>query len=181
MDGDAAVEVDGPVQHPQWGVAPAVDAALDAEPAGGGDRRPATAVGVRDAYDPAYPSAKPWLFGIAARLVSQHRRRRSRREQLWSRLVGRRQRTGSDDPEALLERATPSSLVAEALRGLPERDREPLLLHVWDGLAYDEVARTLDLPVGTVRSRIHRARTRLQDRLDPDPGAAEPEEGVDHG
>lgn len=49
---------------------------------------------------------------------------------------------------------------------LPEVDRDALLLHAWEHLSYEEVAVAMDVPVGTVRSRISRARTRLRELMD---------------
>jgi DNA-directed RNA polymerase specialized sigma24 family protein len=51
------------------------------------------------------------------------------------------------------------------LAGLSAGDRDVLLLVAWGGLGQDEVARALDLPLGTVKSRLHRARTRLRAAL----------------
>ena len=49
------------------------------------------------------------------------------------------------------------------MTSLPEPERDALLLHVWEGLSYDDVADALGVPVGTVRSRLHRARRRLRE------------------
>lgn len=49
------------------------------------------------------------------------------------------------------------------MTSLPAQERDALVLHVWEGLAYDEVADALGVPVGTVRSRLHRARRRLRE------------------
>lgn len=49
---------------------------------------------------------------------------------------------------------------------LPERDREPLLLYAWGDLTYEEIAQAIDVPVGTVRSRIHRARQQVRHPLE---------------
>jgi len=46
---------------------------------------------------------------------------------------------------------------------LPAPERDALILHVWEGLAYEEVAAALGVPVGTVRSRLNRARRRLRE------------------
>ena len=51
----------------------------------------------------------------------------------------------------------------EAIRGLPRREREVLALLAWSDLSYGEIAKALGLPVGTVRSRLARARERLGD------------------
>jgi RNA polymerase sigma-70 factor (ECF subfamily) len=60
--------------------------------------------------------------------------------------------------------------VAEAVTSLPEPERDALVLHVWEGLSYDDVALALAIPVGTVRSRLNRARNRLRELTDPSGG-----------
>ena len=119
----------------------------------------------RATFDPEYQSARPWLYGIATNLVAGHRRREARRLRATARLLSR---TGpSDDAtEAADERLDAASLwpsVAEAVNRLPPGERDALLLHVWEGLTYDEVAISLQVPVGTVRSRLNRARRRLRE------------------
>jgi RNA polymerase sigma-70 factor (ECF subfamily) len=52
-----------------------------------------------------------------------------------------------------------------ALAGLSDGDRDVLVLVAWEELTYGEVARALDVPVGTVRSRLHRARTQVRHAL----------------
>ena len=56
-------------------------------------------------------------------------------------------------------------LVQQALQEIAEEFRRPLILREMDGLPYDEIASILDIPVGTVRSRIFRARQEISDRL----------------
>lgn len=119
----------------------------------------------RDRYDPAYASARPWLFGIANRLIKQQYRQWARDDDTAARAAGEPTHGHEASPEQRLLELAPSSAVASALMRLPSRDREPLLLHVWDELRYDEIAHALDLPVGTVRSRIHRARRALRSAL----------------
>jgi len=55
--------------------------------------------------------------------------------------------------------------LAAALAGLPAGDRDVLLLIAWADLSYDEVAVALNIPVGTVRSRLHRARRKTREAL----------------
>jgi RNA polymerase sigma-70 factor (ECF subfamily) len=62
--------------------------------------------------------------------------------------------------------------LARALARLARPDRDALLLVAWEQLSYDEVARALDIPVGTVRSRLHRARTKIREALAGTPAAA---------
>ncbi len=120
----------------------------------------------RDGYDPGQPSARPWLYGIATRLVS----RRRRDEVRFFRAVAR---TGIDpaaDPAAEpvadegIRRADARTLhrqLARALAGLAAADRDALLL-VADGLSYAEAAQALGVPDGTLSSRVARARRKLR-------------------
>jgi RNA polymerase sigma-70 factor (ECF subfamily) len=57
--------------------------------------------------------------------------------------------------------------VAEAIDALPDEERQALLLFAWEELSYQSVAEALDLPIGTVRSRLNRARARLRELLEP--------------
>jgi len=57
--------------------------------------------------------------------------------------------------------------VADAIETLPDDERETLLLFAWEELSYHSVAEALELPIGTVRSRLNRARTRLRELLEP--------------
>jgi RNA polymerase sigma factor (sigma-70 family) len=66
--------------------------------------------------------------------------------------------------------------LAEALARLARPDRDVLLLIGWEQLSYDEAARALGIPVGTVRSRLHRARTKIREALADTPAAATYEE-----
>lgn len=116
-------------------------------------------------YDPDHESARPWLFGIAANLMRQHHRRARRHRELEQRAHVEEPPRTVPDPQAHLQHQATTEEVAAVVTTLPPRDREPLLLHAWGDLSYDEVAAALDIPVGTVRSRIHRARTHLRSRL----------------
>lgn len=133
----------------------------------------------RSSFDTAYRSAKPWLFGIAANLARDHHRRGARRRQTEDRLATADGDQTVADPEARLTELAATQPVAAAILRLPEGDREPLLLYAWADLAYDDVAAALDIPVGTVRSRIHRARRRVRASLAREPMLPEPEGGED--
>jgi RNA polymerase sigma factor (sigma-70 family) len=123
----------------------------------------------RGGYDPDQPSARPWLYGIATRLVS----RRRRDEVRFFRAIAR---TGIDpaaDPVAEpvadegIRRADARTLhrqLAGALAGLAAADRDALLL-VADGLSYAEAAQALGVPDGTLSSRVARARRKLREGL----------------
>lgn len=125
----------------------------------------------RDRYDPDFASAKPWLFGIASRLAKQRHRERVRTDEVRTRL-DHAARGGDRSFEERLAELTPGSAITEALDAIEQRDREPLLLHVWGDLSYEQVAQAMAIPLGTVRSRIHRAREQLREHLtDGSPGA----------
>lgn len=68
-------------------------------------------------------------------------------------------------PEHALETDERVRLVQQSLQEIAEEFRRPLILREMDGLSYDEIATILDIPVGTVRSRIFRARQEVADRL----------------
>ena len=70
-----------------------------------------------------------------------------------------------EHPIAGLEREERARLVHRGLRALPPELRLPLILCDLQGLSYDEIARSLEVPLGTVKSRINRARLELAKRL----------------
>ena len=119
----------------------------------------------RATYDVDRADARPWLLGVATNLIRNHLRGCERGRRALQRLdVGQ----GEDHADAALGRAEAALLnpaLAEALDGNPEGDRDALLLMAWHDLSYAEVAEALDVPLGTVRSRISRARLRLRGRL----------------
>jgi RNA polymerase sigma factor (sigma-70 family) len=124
------------------------------------------AFGKRRGYDPGYRDARPWLYGIATNLVGQHRREEIRRYRL--RAAAGPPMDLPDYAERIVASVTAQSIrsqLAEALAGIPGGDRDVLLLVAWEDLSYDEVARALAIPVGTVRSRLHRARARMRQSL----------------
>jgi RNA polymerase sigma factor (sigma-70 family) len=120
----------------------------------------------RDRYQAGYPDALPWLYGIATNLISQHRRDGAR--QVRIRLAVIPERHDADHGDRVAGDVTASAVrgvLAAALAGLPDADRDVLVLIAWEQLTYDEVAQALDIPIGTVRSRLSRARTRIRGAL----------------
>ncbi len=112
-----------------------------------------------------------WLIGIAHNLVARHRRA----ERNWLRQGAEahhhqaREHDGAEDAHAADSRADAaarSARLRRALAHMPRRERDPLLLHVLNDMSYEDIARALDVPIGTVRSRISRGRARLAERLD---------------
>ena len=116
-------------------------------------------------YDGERANARPWLYGIATNLLAHHRRAEARRIGATARLLARRP-AGADTSDLVVERLDAEALwphVADAVAALPEGERDALLLYVWEELSYDEIACALDVPVGTVRSRLNRARETLRE------------------
>jgi len=123
----------------------------------------------RSSYDLERPHARPWLYGIATNLVAKERRGETRRLHAIARLKARHEHA-PDLADAVTAAVDASNLwdrVAAAVAALPDGERDALVLSVWEGLAYDEVAAALDIPIGTVRSRINRARGRLRELAAP--------------
>jgi RNA polymerase sigma-70 factor (ECF subfamily) len=120
----------------------------------------------RRQYDPAYRDARPWLYGIATNLIAQHRRAEARQSQLQRSVLA--ERDGPGHAERVAADVTAGSvrdLLAGALAELPGGDRDVVVLIAWEQLSYEQTARALDIPVGTVRSRLSRARMRLRAAL----------------
>ncbi|ADB31934.1 RNA polymerase, sigma-24 subunit, ECF subfamily [Kribbella flavida DSM 17836] len=103
-------------------------------------------------------TARLWLYGVARRVVANHRRGQLRRGRLAARLHHSVAEI-TPDPAALSDATT---IVRQGLAALSEDDRELLMLIAWDGLEPREAATVLGVPARTVRTRLHRARARLQ-------------------
>jgi len=120
----------------------------------------------RRAYDPRLADVRPWLFGIAVNLLRHHMRTERRRLLAYA-------RSGIDpvldadleSAEARVDAAALGPRLASCLASLRDGDRDVLLLYAWVDLRYEEIAQALGLPIGTVRSRLHRARRRVRELL----------------
>ncbi|GAA5068074.1 RNA polymerase sigma-70 factor (ECF subfamily) [Thermocatellispora tengchongensis] len=128
----------------------------------------------RHRYDAARADARPWLYGIATNVVAQNRRAERRRNRAMARIAP--DRPGSFD-ERSAERVTAERLqprLARILLGLSAAERDLLLLVAWAELTYEDAAQALGIPIGTVRSRLHRVRAKVRralggaDPFDPD-------------
>jgi RNA polymerase sigma factor (sigma-70 family) len=113
------------------------------------------AFGARSSCRGEHGSALPWLLGVANHVIADHRRVESRRLKTLERLVEVTPRGIAHGDAGLAPE------LVRAVRRLPGADRDALLLVVWGELSYEEAATALDVPIGTVRSRIARARKRL--------------------
>jgi RNA polymerase sigma-70 factor (ECF subfamily) len=112
----------------------------------------------RRTYDRARPDARPWLFGIATNVLRGHWQQELRPAQAQA------PEPGPDDSAASDGRLDAAAAVARragALRALPAEQREVLLLVAVAELTYEETAEALGVAVGTVRSRLSRARAQL--------------------
>ena len=124
-------------------------------------------------------SLRTWIYRIVIN-------RAKNRQRWWMRRIGEMTAMSLDEAEAnptcelialevalatapdkALERKEESQLLMRAIEQLPFSHRTILLLKEIEGLSYDEIAATLNLPLGTVKSRLARARKSLRDKLDP--------------
>jgi RNA polymerase sigma factor (sigma-70 family) len=120
----------------------------------------------RKTFDASRASALPWLYGIGSNLLLKHRRGEARRLRANARMAAgeaadRRASAAALDARLLFPR------VADAIEALPDGEREALLLFAWEDLSYQDVAEALALPIGTVRSRLNRARAQLRELIEP--------------
>jgi len=120
----------------------------------------------RKTFDASRATALPWLYGIGSNLLLKHRRAEARRLRASARMAAaestdRRASAAALDARLLFPR------VADAIEGLPDDEREALLLFAWEELSYQSMAEALELPIGTVRSRLNRARAHLRELLEP--------------
>jgi RNA polymerase sigma factor (sigma-70 family) len=120
------------------------------------------AFSARDSYDALLGGPLPWLYGIAGNVLRAHWRACGRTQALpllaptdpW------------DEADDRLDAVAQLACLRSALGALTDEEREVLLLVAWERLTPTEVARTLCIPPGTARSRLHRARLVMRDKLD---------------
>ncbi|MFF0753188.1 RNA polymerase sigma factor [Streptomyces sp. NPDC004267] len=140
---------------------------------------------LRASVDPDGGSLRPWLLGIATNVVRNTRRAARRHEAAVNRLP--REEALPDFADELVGRIDDAERVARlraALSRLRRPEREVVALCVWSGLDYAAAAEALGVPVGTVRSRLSRARKKLHKYAgsglppwdgNPDPGRGQKE------
>jgi RNA polymerase sigma factor (sigma-70 family) len=117
----------------------------------------------RGGYDQGRPFALPWLYGIATNIIRHYFRDASRRHQLELKLDRIEEPTdgGMGEADARFE----SDRLRALLMQIDGKSRDSLMLFACEGLSYEDVAQALGVPLGTVRSRIHRARGQLRELL----------------
>lgn len=129
--------------------------------------------GARERYDPSRPF-RPWLFSIAARLIS-NRLRQKRRHPILSLFRAEENDPPSprqdppapaeDLPEHGLEKAQRVAVVRAALARLPENQRTAVVLARFEEMSYEDIAQTLGVSVSSVKSLLFRARQNLKNDL----------------
>jgi RNA polymerase sigma-70 factor (ECF subfamily) len=119
-------------------------------------------------------SLKTWIYRIAIHEASNRRRWFFRHRQREKPLDGERDENGylweqvkdeGDSPYDALRRREQKEIIAQGLRSMDERLRVALVLRDIEGLSYNEIAETLQISLGTVKSRILRGREALKTRL----------------
>lgn len=123
----------------------------------------------RATYQLERPNCLPWLYGIAKNLLLKERRQQARHLRALGRLLTEDEpmSAGMEAIDARLDAEVIWPRLAQALADLPVGERDVILLVVWEELSYQEVAEVLDVPIGTVRSRLHRARRRIRELMGP--------------
>jgi RNA polymerase sigma-70 factor (ECF subfamily) len=109
-----------------------------------------------------------WLYRIAHNAAISQIRKRKPTESLDQEVDGMGKQIAGchETPSHRLEQQEQNQRLSDALDRLKEEQRSVLVLREMDGLDYDAIAEILDVPVGTVRSRLHRARTQLKEELE---------------
>lgn len=118
-------------------------------------------------FDPDRGAPIAWLMGIATNALAKHWRTEQRNLDTLAELgVDPLRSEVAASAEQHAAASVETRAVARVLGTLPDADREALMLYAWADLSYAQVAEALDVPIGTVRSRISRARDRLRDELE---------------
>ena len=126
----------------------------------------AVAFAERGRYDAAFADARPWLFGIATGSRIAIGGVRSVRLRAYARTgVDATVPPADERVAARADSAGAGRALATALAGLTAKERDVLLLYAWEQLDQPEIAAALSISLGTVKSRLHRARTRLRQSL----------------
>jgi RNA polymerase sigma factor (sigma-70 family) len=120
----------------------------------------------RASFDPARGEARPWLFGILTRKLARYHRTEKARYLAFARAA--EPDTEHNPDERITEAVSAAAMrapLAAALAKLSRGDRDVLLLVAWADCTYEEVATVVGIPIGTVRSRLNRARRKVRQAL----------------
>ncbi len=124
----------------------------------------------RHRFDASYSDARPWLFGITVNVIHHHRRSEGRRFAMQRRVADATHKGGIELDEAdevlrIVDRQGQAEAVRAILTQIDEKFVDVLLLSAGYQLSYEEIARSLQIPLGTVRSRLSRGRTQLRELI----------------
>jgi len=127
----------------------------------------------RGAYRADTHDARPWLYGIAHNLLRNHLRAERRQLAAYARhgvdpLADADAAVAFSMADSRADSAAVNAKLAQILAVMADRDREVLLLFAWADMSYAEISLALEIPVGTVRSRLHRARRQLRALVSPE-------------
>jgi RNA polymerase sigma factor (sigma-70 family) len=135
----------------------------------------------RARYDLSRPDARPWLFGIATNLLHRHRRHELRQLRAYARSAADPILDAFDGVEARVDASSVRRELVDALTRVPAEELDALLLFAWADFSYAEIAEALEIPIGTVRSRLSRARSRMRAELELEPAPTQPQPIRDEG
>ncbi|WP_327085409.1 RNA polymerase sigma factor [Nonomuraea sp. NBC_01738] len=119
----------------------------------------------RAGFDAERGGVRGWLYGIATNHVAQHRRSENRQLRIMHKAAATGDRPDDGHEDLVAGRVAAQSVkgtLATALGDMPDADRDVLLLVALADLSYQEVGQALDIPAGTVGSRLNRIRRKLR-------------------
>jgi len=111
------------------------------------------------------PTARSWLLRTVHNLCVDRMRRRAVRNEVPTEVVEATLQDGAADPERMAASHHLRGAIARALESLSARDRSIVLMREMHGMSYEEIAGAMDLPIGTLKSTLHRAREQLRREL----------------
>lgn len=119
----------------------------------------------RSSFDVDVEDARPWLYGIATNLVRRHARSERRRWSAYERLFQQLGTTEDPSVEVVERVATQeqATRIAAGIATLNQGQRDAVHLVALEQLSYEDAAHALGIPIGTLRSRLARARARLRE------------------
>lgn len=115
----------------------------------------------RASFNREAESARPWLLGIATRVMHRHRQAEERAWRASTAEPARSTASHEDRTDARLDASAAVRDLGPRIAALSQRERDVLLLYAWSDLSYEQIADALKIPIGTVRSRLSRVRKKL--------------------